>query len=937
MDNMRGYRWSSLLIGLSIVGSLFILIPAGQGIQSPPACLILLICTTTLGFFVFEHGGVGTTAISAASFLYGVSFEPGYAVLVSGVGMSIVIILRLIHTVRRPVDSNQSGNTGLTASLSRLGRSMISLTAAMIVYKYLGGNGNLTGNLLHRGIPLATSAGILFLTELGAALLEGRGYAKITATARQVRNLVVLISLPIGLAVIGVLAYSTAGLAGYSIYSLLLLTLIQPVWLASKANSADYLPQPVQAVLSDQIGDADASISPTGLYSEILDRAIQIVGAESGHLAIYKDDPYGLMIVAQHPTNLDDQGEAIFDSISSFSASVAELGHPRRHDLQAEGPLSNGEPRFALGIPLMDRTGILGVLTVERGDKGQFSQKQQDSLVRLASQSAASLRNALLYKQLEQRLTEQSLLYQASMQIAETLEPEAVALAAADSTCVALKADWAAVYRWDPDRERLVCIASIAGGRPQTKLSARTLNPVEIPFLQTCLTERKVQRWCTEDAPSERDRQYLLVDRQAACLLVVPLTLGERTLGILEATTLNPSGFTASADWTAQSIAIQTAIALENTELFQWTRAGHDRLMAILNSSREGIMMIDLAGHLLMVNKLAGEMIGIDRKQLENHTLDDPALELESHLGYEVGDIQRLLGALGQHTTYYARSKVFEPTGRDHNFLQRNESPVFDSDGDLIGWLIVLRDVSEQRELEQSRHHLTEMIVHDLRGPLTAILSGLTLLKTHIDEGTDSPIVAQALTISERSVQQMLGLVDSLLTISKLEGGSANLRLELTDPTLIVREIAEIYVPEANKAGIVMRLDLEQIPDLELDREKIARVVGNLIDNALKFTPAGGQIGLELKLVQGFLALKVSDTGPGVPMEYRDKIFDRYAQVPGVSGRRRGTGIGLAFCKLTVEAHGGRIWVDDDSDGGSAFIIRIPIHHTRAVPSPDSN
>jgi PAS domain S-box-containing protein len=355
--------------------------------------------------------------------------------------------------------------------------------------------------------------------------------------------------------------------------------------------------------------------------------------------------------------------------------------------------------------------------------------------------------------------------------------------------------------------------------------------------------------------------------------------------------------------------------------------------MAILNSSREGIMMIDLAGHLLMVNKLAGEMIGIDRKQLENQSLDDSALELESRLGYEAGDIQRLLGALQQHTTYYARNSVFEPTGRALIFLQRNESPVFDSDGDLIGWLIVLRNISEQRELELSRNHLTEMIVHDLRGPLTAILSGLTLLKTHIDEGTESPIVAQALTISERSVQQMLGLVDSLLTISKLEGKKAKLRLERTNPTLVVREIAEIYVAEANKAGIVMKLDLEEIPEIELDREKIARVIGNLIDNALKFTPAGGQIALELKQVAENLELNVSDTGPGVPQEYRDKIFDRYAQVPGVSGRRRGTGIGLAFCKLTVEAHGGRIWVDGSPDEGSVFRIRIPIHIAQALPS----
>jgi signal transduction histidine kinase len=170
----------------------------------------------------------------------------------------------------------------------------------------------------------------------------------------------------------------------------------------------------------------------------------------------------------------------------------------------------------------------------------------------------------------------------------------------------------------------------------------------------------------------------------------------------------------------------------------------------------------------------------------------------------------------------------------------------------------------------------------------------------------------------------MLGLVNSLLTISNLESGTARLNLESVDLTAMMEEIAEIYLPEANKSGIIIELDLQSVPPVTLDREKIARVLSNLIDNALKFTPTGGQIKMRLMQDEQQVDIQILDTGPGIPMEYRERIFDRYGQIPGISGRRRGTGLGLAFCKLAVDAHHGRIWVEDNPAGGSIFRIQLP-------------
>jgi signal transduction histidine kinase len=116
------------------------------------------------------------------------------------------------------------------------------------------------------------------------------------------------------------------------------------------------------------------------------------------------------------------------------------------------------------------------------------------------------------------------------------------------------------------------------------------------------------------------------------------------------------------------------------------------------------------------------------------------------------------------------------------------------------------------------------------------------------------------------------------------------------------------------------------LPPLYADQGKILRVVANLVDNALKYSPSGGQVTLSAEPGQEkMIVVRVRDNGPGVPEEFRQKIFERFSQIPGVRGRRRGTGLGLTFCKLAVEAHSGQIWVESNPTGGSDFIFTLPV------------
>jgi signal transduction histidine kinase len=172
----------------------------------------------------------------------------------------------------------------------------------------------------------------------------------------------------------------------------------------------------------------------------------------------------------------------------------------------------------------------------------------------------------------------------------------------------------------------------------------------------------------------------------------------------------------------------------------------------------------------------------------------------------------------------------------------------------------------------------------------------------------------------------MLGLVNSLLDIARLERGEMELSLSPLDLRALCEELAGQYALEANELGVILRWECcESLPKIDVDTEKISRVLANLLDNALKFTPAGGSIELQASLEDDSVLITIRDTGPGIPEEYRETVFERFTQVPGIAGRRRGTGLGLAFAKLAVEAHGGRIWLENGLGEGSCFRLRLPL------------
>lgn len=228
------------------------------------------------------------------------------------------------------------------------------------------------------------------------------------------------------------------------------------------------------------------------------------------------------------------------------------------------------------------------------------------------------------------------------------------------------------------------------------------------------------------------------------------------------------------------------------------------------------------------------------------------------------------------------------------------------------------------QELEQMRDDLTNMIVHDLRTPLTSVISGLQTLQV-IGELNDTQ--KEMLDISLVGGETVLGMINDLLDISKMESGSLQLELTEISPTDLVGSALKQVATLANSKGLQLHTEIgPALRPITADGDMLLRTLVNLLSNAIKFTPSGGVIKVAARQSEGGQSLlwSVSDTGEGISPEAFGRIFEKFGQVETrTAGRKNSTGLGLTFCKLVVEAHGGRIWVESVPGEGSVFSFTI--------------
>lgn len=306
-------------------------------------------------------------------------------------------------------------------------------------------------------------------------------------------------------------------------------------------------------------------------------------------------------------------------------------------------------------------------------------------------------------------------------------------------------------------------------------------------------------------------------------------------------------------------------------------------------------------------------------------------------LGYDEEDVRTMSAHAILHPMHAAEVKANDPKLLAGETLRGIERTLVAKDGtqffvegcvnfrfkDGRPWYAraIFHDITERKRAERMKDDLLAMANHEMRSPLMAILMALELVQKDAEVLPERArrMMAAALSNSQR----LLNLVNAYLDLTRMESGGAPLRRSPLDLTALVERALETNRPLAERAGVTLALgDGPSGATVDADAERVQQVLTNFIANAIKFSPAGAEIRATVARRGSHLRAAIADRGPGVPADFRDKLFGKFAQAEGHG--RGGTGLGLAISKAIVERHGGTVGHEDAAGGGSVFWFELP-------------
>jgi PAS domain S-box-containing protein len=363
------------------------------------------------------------------------------------------------------------------------------------------------------------------------------------------------------------------------------------------------------------------------------------------------------------------------------------------------------------------------------------------------------------------------------------------------------------------------------------------------------------------------------------------------------------------------------------------------RFESVLDAANDGIAMLDRSGHFVLINRRFGELLGGRPEALLNHTAEEAPPPLLERLARLSSRLAVLLPGHEQDARGVAE-EIIALDGSDKRFLQFYTAPVQGEDGqETIGRILVLRDVTRERELDKMKTDFISVVSHELRTPLTSI-KGYTDLLLSGATGELSELQSEFLGIIQSSTTRLSNLINDILDISRIESGTIQIKHEPIDYRAIVSDTLRLMKAAADEKQISMDASLpEFIPPVRGDTDKVTQVLANLVSNAIKYTPEGGWVKVSLEVSgEASVTTCVADSGIGVAEEDQPKLFQKFFRADNSSTREAGgTGLGLVIAKTTIELLGGAIWLESAPGRGSRFFFTLPLFPETAggqAPAP---
>jgi NtrC-family two-component system sensor histidine kinase KinB len=569
------------------------------------------------------------------------------------------------------------------------------------------------------------------------------------------------------------------------------------------------------------------------------------------------------------------------------------------------------EPWSILCTPFVMGDRAIGAATIRKPGIEQFNQRDLDLLMAVSNQATNTIENARLLDESRRQLRISSLLNAASRTINSTLDINEVMQLMLAQMNDLLHVEAMSIALVDKQSNELVY--QVAEG-----IGSKSIVGLRLP------SNQGLSGWVMEhnqpahvpDTSLDLRFKPMGDERtgyQTRAMICAPMTYKGEVLGTIQAINPIDSVFTNQDLDLLVNLANIASSAIANAQQFTLTQAAEARYTGLFQDSIDPIILADLAGNIIEANRRAFAFMGYSRQELLGLKISDlhiPEAKLPN--------VKRMQ----PHSVRVLNSEIVTKNGRRiHVEVYAKRTSYGESE--FVQW--IHHDISKQIELEEMRKDLQAMLFHDLQSPLGNVISSLELLTYELPSDSN-PILLEMVDIAMRSSSRLQTLIRSVLDINQLEAGRPITEQRRVDLNKLVEDVWDTVKPSYEKREIELCRQIDaDLPHVYVQEDMIRRVLINLLDNAIKYSPDSEKITFEAKPHDEHnVLISVSDQGEGIPEGLRDTIFEKFRRIK-TDTYSKGLGLGLAFCRLAVEAHGGKIWVDDAPDGGARFNFILPI------------
>jgi signal transduction histidine kinase len=695
---------------------------------------------------------------------------------------------------------------------------------------------------------------------------------------------------------------------------------------------------------------------PDDVLREALQSAVSLVGGDAG--AIHRWDAergilvralgYGLherIIRREIQTDEGITGRAFSEhrSIIENDYASSEFGTSFS---QAAGL------RAAVAIPIMHGGNCLGILSLGSNDQARAFDAEDARLLELfAGMVAVALENAELYAELENRLERIRMLSTLNRLVSTSLDLDRVLPTIGRAAVEITGAVCAAFWLVDEQAQLLtfggttddaisagLALRQLRYGEGASGWVAQHRQPLTIDDVFTDGRSIPLSWW---------ERNGLKTS------LTLPILSGESLVAVLSLNGRVPFRLSTTESEVLESFLAQAAAAIRNAALYSSVRRSQEQLQQIVDHSPAAISLKDRAGRYLLTNRswqerfksddditdaggplgragadMLGRAIGRTDAELfpasradRTHQRDALVLEAGKTIEYEATVVERE----DRRTYLSVKFPLVDPHGQPYAVctISTNITERKRAEEEAAAALIVQRAANEQlQRLNKAKSDFVSIVSHEFRSPLTGIQGFSELMR---DEVADLDEMREYSADINREAERLNRMISELLDLDRMEAGTMTLHLESVDLGAMVTRIVASTGPRAPQHRLRVEVD-PLLPPLAADRDKLTQVVVNLLDNAIKYSPAGGEVVVRAQADGSVAHLSIHDQGLGIPLDALETVFERYTRIESVQHRPiHGTGLGLPIVRQIVGLHGGRVWAESGPGDGTALHVTLPL------------